>query len=179
MNRKMKLLTVFALVTFAPLYAHALAEVSDHRELARSAYVNHDYQNCIKYAQLAEDEFPESASPSFQVGLCAERFGKFDVAYRAFVRSKSNDPTDPDVHNNLVILAIKTVSIRRAENDLKEFQSKFPSDKRITQLQNMINGLKDLRAQSNLRDDEIRKTILLLYLDQKKREAKRGDPNEK
>lgn len=179
MNRKLKIIAVFVLVTVAPLYAHALADVSDHFELARAAYANHDYQNCIKYAQLAENEFPNSPSPSFHIGLCAERLGKFDVAYNAFARSKAKDPTDPDVHNNLVILAIKAVSIHRAEVSLREFQRKFPSDGRIIQLQNMLNGLKDLRAQATMSDDEIRKVILESYLEQKRKEVKTEDNNEK
>lgn len=172
MNPKLKLTLLFVLVAIAPLYIHASPQVSDHFEIARAAYAIHDYQNCLKYAQMAEEEFRDSASPAFHVGLCAERVGKFELAYDAFRRSRSKDPSDPDVYNNLVILSIKTLSVQRAEADLQTFQSKFPLDKRISELRAMINGIKELRAQSGMSDDEMRAVILESYLNKKRSEAK-------
>jgi Flp pilus assembly protein TadD len=134
-------------------------------EVAIRAFANQEFASCLKASREAQRQDPGSATPPFFAGLCAEREGMFHDAYQAFARSRRLDPDEPDVHNNLVRLALKTVDVRRATRDLSQFAKRFPLDPRLEELRTEIKGLKEIRAHSGLSDAEIRDVILRSYFE--------------
>ncbi len=119
---------------------------------------------CLAWATTEVSNSIDLAWEHFEQAQRLEHRGDFAKAHTHFSIASRLDPKNSDTWNNIALMSIKDVRLARARAEAAEFLRRFPADKRISILRDLIRQAEEHLQKSRMSEQETRQIIREIYL---------------